>query len=292
MISLALTVTAFVVGTLIPAYLALYLVSNLRSIKTRLIAAVAFGLSFWFFFDTMGDAGDLSVNSSLYPFSDFGGWPHFAVILVFLGGIAALASFDYIAVPPERAGSSLTSGNSNRMNALLLLIPLGAVAVMGIHGLGEGWDFGTVAASPTTNDLVTAFGGTGPGALNPLISYPIHKFLEASIIAALYTAYVKRNNFAQKKSWHIPILGLLFGLPSVIGTFLGFYLTANTTFFFDTTYFYAFGVTAGIYSALRLVEPINSKFQAGSGHPMYLGGKVFIAIGLGFFLLYFAALLH
>jgi hypothetical protein len=293
MLSFAVTVLIFALGTLVPAYAALYLITNLKFISTRMIVAVGVGLTFWFFFDTMGDAADLSVNQTIYPISLFGGLPHLAVIIAFLSGLTALAIFDYLAVPRENSfvrGQTAATQSPMRNPKLLFLIAAGTALVMGIHGLGEGWDFGTAATA--ANNLITAFAPSGPGVYNPIISYPIHKFLEASIIGALYTAYVKRSNLNATRSWHIPVLGLLFGLTSVIGTVVGYYTTAYTTFSFDTTYFYAFGVTAALYAAIRLAPPLDRKFKIGENAPVFIGGTVFVGIGLGFFLLYFAALLH
>lgn len=57
---------------------------------------------------------------------------------------------------------------------------------MGIHGLGEGWGFAGVAAGVSgTTDIVSAFGGW-----NPVVSYPLRKFFEASIVSIVYTIYV------------------------------------------------------------------------------------------------------
>jgi hypothetical protein len=279
MIGYALTVGAIFFGTLIPAYLALYLIPLLK-IKTWYIAALGAGLAFWFFFDTMGDAAAVGVDSAIYPFSVFGGLPHFGLITAFSAGIVALALFDHYAVPKENllAGSS---GGSQALSRSLILIPVGVAAVMGIHGLGEGWDFAS-AASSATGGIVGAFGGW-----NPVISYPLHKFFEATIIAAVYTIYVGKSNVAQKVAWQRPVLGVLFGMTSVIGSSVGYVFTT-----FDTTYFYAFGVTAAFYAVMRLVEGMNQKFAVGETAPTFLGAKKFLAFSIGFFLLYIAAEFH
>ncbi len=255
-------------ATLIPAYLALYLITNLKFIHIRYIAAAGIGLTFWFFFDTLGDSSDLGVNSG---FS--GGLPQAGLLIVFVLGFVVLATFDHIAVPKANSGSN----DSN----FLVLIPIAVAAVMGIHGLGEGWDFGS-AASPAGTSLINAFGGLGAVA-----SYPIHKFLEASIVAATYSAYVGRSGIASARTkWHLPILGILFGLTSVIGASLGYYISL------DTTYFFAFGVTVAFYATLRLVEAMNPRFKIGDGAPIYLGWKVFLVLAVGFLVFYTAALLH
>ena len=72
----------------------------------------------------------------------------------------------------------------------------------------------------------------------------------------------------------------------MIGASIGYYLS------FDTTFFYAFGVTSAMYAVLRLVEAIQPAFKVGQNNPAYLGGRIFLALAIGFFLLYLAALLH
>ena len=273
MIGYALTVLGILGATLIPVYIALYLVTNLKPVATRYLAASGIGLSFWFFFDTMGDAGQLDVNQSFT-----GGAAHIGVVLAFVAGVTALALFDHYAV---LAPGSAKTVNGNTHSKTLFLIPAAVAAVMGIHGLGEGWDFGSAAAVVQGSTLTDAFGG-----ISPLASYPLHKFLEASIIAVVYAAFVGRTDVSTKARWHIPVLGLLFGLTSVIGTSIGYYVS------FDTTYFYAFGVTAALYAALRLSEATHAGFKIGERNPSYLGGKLFISLLIGFFLLYGAALFH
>jgi hypothetical protein len=256
----------------------------LKRIPIKYLSAAGIGLTFWFFFDTMGDASSLDVNNSLYPTSLFGGWSHVAVIIVFAAGLATLAIIDHFAVPRPTLGEVTQAPSRN----VLFLIPVAVAFVMGIHGLGEGWDAASAVAGAqiTTGSLVQtliqAFGD-----IAAVVSYPMHKFLEAAIIGIVYTIYVVRTGGGMSKRWwQIPVLGLLFGATSVIGSALGYYIS------FDTIYFYAFGVTSALYAAIRLAEPITSGFQDGKGGPAYLGGKVFLAMGIGFFLLYTAALLH
>jgi hypothetical protein len=224
----------------------------------------------------MGDAAQLDVDQSFT-----GGAAHVGLVFAFVAGVTALAVFDHFAVQrPASAGEGIGTSGSSHSKASFL-IPVAVAAVMGIHGLGEGWDFGSAAAVVQGNTLTDAFGG-----LSPLASYPLHKFLEASIIAVVYLAFVGRSEVSIRAKWHLPVLGLLFGLTSVIGTSLGYYVSL------DTTYFFAFGVTAALYAALRLSEATHPKFRVGENGPAYLGAKIFVAMLIGCFLLYIAALLH
>ena len=294
----ALTVGSIAVGTLLPAYIALYLFPNLRSASTKYLAALGVGLTFWFWTDTIGDASYLDENAAAWPPSAFGGLYHWLVILAFVLGIAALAIFDHFAAPrpdsyARAPNGASTSTDSSRVSAgsvaasfvtgALFFVPVAVAAVMGIHGLGEGWDFAGVAVGVSgSTDIVTAFGGW-----NPVVSYPLHKFFEASIVSIVYTIYVQRNSIAKKAKWHLPVLGLLFGLTSVIGSMVGYFVAL------DTTFFYAFGVPSGMYAAIRLAGPLIANTKGSDGLlPSYLGAKTFLFVAIGFFLLYFAALLH
>ena len=72
----------------------------------------------------------------------------------------------------------------------------------------------------------------------------------------------------------------MFGLTSVIGSMVGYFVAL------DTTYFYAFGVTSGIYAAIRLAGPLISNTRGTVGLvPSYLGAKTFLFVAIGFFLL-------
>ncbi len=275
LISFSFTVFSIAGITFLVEGIALYLVTNLNFIRTRYIAAAGLGLSLFFWYDTINDAIQLDVNQQFT-----GGWPHVAHVLVFAAGFVALAIFDHFAV--RRPNSSTTQSNSlSTSSKALFLIPAAVASIMGIHSLAESWAFGSTAVYASS--LVGTYGG-----LLPLASYPLHKFFEASIIAVLYAVYVKRNDIA-KAWWHLPLLLLLFAVPTLIGVSIGYHFYSSS---FDITYFYSFGVTSAVYAILRLVEPINLKFKLGDNAPAYLGWKIFLAVFVGFMLLYTAGLFH
>jgi hypothetical protein len=291
-------VVTIAIATLGPAYLALYAIPNLKFIKTQYIAALGLGLAIWFFFDTMGDANEIDVNNALYPVSYFGGWYHIALITCFAFGIVMLAVFDHLAsiknVESIQEVKVADAANGSRDLRYLIFVPIAIAAVMGIHGFAEGFSYGATVAfvpgSPAPLQLLLDAFSPGialPEAYAPLISYPLHKLLEASIIACAYTVFIQRNDMVPKARWHLPVLGLLFGGTSIVGSAIGYFDPVA-----DITFFYAFGVTSALYAFIRLGEGWAKGKKYGGVFPGYLDMKAFIFLGLGFFLLYFAALLH
>lgn len=286
MIPITTIVPSFALATLVPAFAALYLFPRLRSVHSKYLAAAAVGIALWFFLDTMGDALYLDAYCcSLYPPYLFGGIGHFALIGAFVLGFAVLAIFDRFAVPADLPAEASAPGSARQ--SIPFLIPVAVAAVMGIHGLGEGW----ISVSPVSSGPVASVGFlqaliTTYGDFPALVSYPVHKFLEASVVGILYTLYVTRTAGAVKeKWWQIPLLGLLFAGPSVVGSIAGYYVP------FDTSYLFAFGVTSAFYAILRLAGLIGSDKPGGLG-PAHFGTGTFVALALGFLLLYSAALLH
>lgn len=281
MIDYATTVVSIFLATLIPTYAALYLVSGLKRIPSRYLAAGAAGITLWFFYDTMGDAVSLHADDAPTLISQGMGYILFAIVIAAIAGIATSAIFDHFAVRPRAQATQSSPSPIGVGSRTIYLIPVAIAAVMGIHSLGEGWGFASTAASASSGSLVDTF-----GTLAALISYPIHKFLEAVIFAAVYTIYIGRSNVVARRNWHIPVLGIFFWLPSVIGASLGYYIST------DTSYLYAFGVTSAFYAMLRLIEPISDKFTSGGGTPSFLGTRLFLGMTIGFLALYGAALLH
>jgi len=277
LIDYATAVLGILVATLIPIFISLYIVTNLKFIKLQYLAMAGIGLAFWFFYDTMGNAAAIGVDDGFG-----GGLPHVGVVIVFLAGITALAIIDRAAVPETSVYETSDPKTVSKYSKLIFLIPAGTAFVMGLHGFGEGWDFSSAASGVQTGSLLDAFGG----GMSAIVSYLLHKTLEAVIIAVVYVAFVGRSSFAAKKIWHLPVLAILFGMQSVLGAATGYYVS------FDTTYFYAFGVTSAFYATIRLAEAVNPNFMIGKGNPIRISTAGFIALAIGFLLLYSAALFH
>ena len=275
LISFSLAVLSITGITFLVEGIALYLVTNLNFIRTRYIAAAGLGLIMFFWYDTMNDSIQLDINEGFT-----GGFLHVAHVLAFAGGFAALAIFDHFAVRRQNSSAS-QNGTQLKYSKSLFLIPAAFAAVAGIHSLAESWAFGATAVN--ASNLVSTYGG-----LLALAAYPLHKLFEATIIAALYVVYVKRSD-VRKAWWHLPVLLLLFGVPTIIGAATGYSLYDSSI---DITLFYSFGVTSAVYAVLRLVEPINLKFKLGDDAPAHLSWKIFLAVFIGFMFLYIAGLFH
>jgi hypothetical protein len=87
-------------------------------------------------------------------------------------------------------------------------------------------------------------------------------------------------------------LSLLFVLPSLVGSVVGYYVMGPATGFvagFDTTYFFALGTGTSIYAALRLSKPLFRSGESGSSEDSI---KIAVPIVVGFVAIYFAALFH
>src|SRR5207247_9080244 len=68
-----------------------------------------------------------------------------------------------------------------------VIIPVLVAAAIGIHGLGEGWDYGRTAYTTSSTDLLDAFGG-----ITAVVAYVIHKVLQSRMVDAFY-AFINKN---------------------------------------------------------------------------------------------------
>ncbi|MCL4519415.1 MAG: hypothetical protein M1587_09475 [Thaumarchaeota archaeon] len=263
LVDFALTVLA----TFIPLYLGLYF-SVLAGKSSRkgvvLFAALSSGIMFWFFLDVMNDSALLDVNEG---FS--GNYTHvllaslFAVSVLLLFGLDRhFASSIGRAQAPDPPQVSLSySATSN-----IVTFSVAAIVALGIgfHALGEGFEIGAIA--PNSASIIEAIGGLGPG-----IAYVIHKILEGFVIGVF--ALIGRSS----KVRNLGILGLIAGIPTLIGFPMGLQLLT------DPTYFFALGGAATIYVEYKLVPIfVQSELKYVSILPALLG----------FYLMYLAGLFH
>ena len=134
MIGYALSVAGILGATLIAVYIALYLVTNLKQVSTRDLAAAGLGLVFWFFFDTMGNAAQLDVNESFT-----GGAAHVGIVIAFVVGVAALCLFDHFAMPDSASSVPRQAwGREAKAPKLYFLSPQPSPLLRESTGWGKG----------------------------------------------------------------------------------------------------------------------------------------------------------
>jgi hypothetical protein len=279
-------------GTLVPVYFALalaFLIGRKISseVSMRYFAATGLGILLFFFVDVTLDSTELGVNSG---FS--GGVVQIMLLSSFALGAVVLTLADYY----FHSTLDFTDSTANPAISSLFFVPALMALGLGIHGAGEGSSFAYVAAFTGSTSLIDAFGGYGP-----VISYVLHKFLEATIIGTAYSFYVifgaaKSSSvkvspqsvaFSRRRFVEIVVLGALVWTPTLLGTTVGYFISVNPI------YFYAFASGATIYSVLRLASPSLGSILT-NRRSFLTRENVFavLFILLGFFLLYFAALLH
>ncbi len=288
MIDISQTLGGIIGGTFVPIYVAIYLLYLLNGRRTRPstthIAALALGISLFFFVDIILDSTELGVNSG---FS--GGATQAGLLLAFATGTLLLNGVEYYMVRPSQKSLGLTSTSTPSTKSsrrILFFIPALVAISLGIHGAGEGSSFAFIASRTVSDSILTAFGG-----VYPLVSYVLHKFLEATIVGSAYFLYVLSNEtYATGKGsrfTEILVLGLLMGIPTALGTLTGYYMPI------DPIYFYAFASGATIYVITKVAEPALKENWNPADYEIS-SKKMFTSLLLlvGFFLLYFVALFH
>ena len=269
MIDFASSFAQFILATFIPLYSGMLFVILLRwlGVGVRSLSAFAFGLLFWFFLDTLNDAIQLGVNEG-YSF----GFQHTALLLLFVAGFLVLALLSGFTLL-ERAGTKHTQ--LSRPLLVALLVALG----MGFHGVGEGLGFGATSAGTSASSVLDAIGGYGGG-----IAYVLHKFLEATIVMIVFIALTDNASaLIRRRLSQIAIIGLAFGIPSVLGEVVGYYAPI------DSSYFFALGGGAALFVALQVVRPI---FIGDREMTYSQWVKIVLALLIGFLSLYAAAAFH
>jgi ZIP family zinc transporter len=268
MIDFASSFAQFILATFIPLYSGMLFVILLRrlDVDIRILSAFALGLLFWFFLDTSNDAIQLGVNEG-YSF----GFHHAALLLLFVVSFLTLALFGGFAV--------LVRAGTKHARSSTLLVALLVALGMGFHGIGEGLGFGATAAGTSASSVLDAIGGYGGG-----IAYVLHKFLEASIVMIVFVALTGNVGMPiRRKLSQIAVVGLAFGIPSVVGEVVGYYAPI------DSSYFFALGGGAALFVALQVVRPI---FVGDRQMTCSQWVKIVLAVLIGFLSLYAAAAFH
>ncbi|MGA3404484.1 MAG: hypothetical protein ABSD49_01985 [Candidatus Bathyarchaeia archaeon] len=270
MIEFSVSFIEFVLATFIPICIGMFSVvalSNITQVNTRYFSAYALGLLFWFFFDTMNDAVQLGVNDG-YAF----GFHQTGLVVLFITG------FLLVALLGGRSPRKQSMAKASIFPLLLaMLVGLG----MSIHGIGEGLEFGGTAAGTQATSVLDAIGGVGGG-----LSYVLHKLLESTIVIVVFVALARTQDLSiRKQLWQTVIVGLAFGIPSVIGEAVAYYVPI------DSSYFFAMGGGAALSVILQVIRPI---FEENNGKEVTYSQwiRISLAVLLGFFLFYGAALFH
>ncbi|MDA4128115.1 MAG: hypothetical protein OK422_01415 [Thaumarchaeota archaeon] len=250
MADVATTIALGTVATFVPLYFGLAIpkaIGAQTERKALALTAVSVGIIFWFFLDVMGDSTLLGVNQGL----NFD-YAHVLLILAFALGFVFLFGLE-----GRRDGAEgLPNAFTYRVAAIVAL-------GIGFHALGEGMDIGSI--TPNVSSIIDAIGGVLPGT-----AYVIHKILEGFVVGA----FAVLGGLSYKK---LGVLGLISGVPTVLGFFIGLQSP------FESTYFFALGGAAAVYVEMKLVPALQLR--------KYLWTTVVLFL-VGFFLMYSAGLLH
>ena len=266
MVDLPTAFGAGVLATFVPLYVGIFLPSLLsksrRGPRAKIfLLAFSAGVIFWFFFDVMGDAASLDVNQGFNAKDYPEAIGHIVLALLFAIGLLALVLLDR-RYQNESVNPS-TIGVNPTFNLTFKIAMIAALGI-GLHALGEGMVIG--GNLPNSADLLEAIGGISPG-----IAYVLHKVLEGFVLGAF--AVIAGN--ASGRS--LGILGIVSGVPTIIGFFLG------VPSFIDPAYFFALGAAGAIYIEIRLL-------------PLVFRNRVeyytMLPLVLGFYAMYFAGLFH
>ena len=233
-----------------------------RFLKTKFLAAFALGVYLWYFTDTLGDANYLGVNEG-FTFSP----ELLSLVVLFVIGLTVFFALDR---------KMFTTGEPAGYGALAV----GGLAALalGLHGFGEGADFGFTAAQTPFSSLFDAFGGITASA-----SWVLHKMLEPTIAAVCYVSLAGGARKASVRITDALVLATVFVIPPVVGSVVGYYTT------FDHTYVFALGLGTSVYALARVGRAL---YSASEGADSWLSVKMALAAVLGFLLIFIAALLH
>ena len=226
--------------------------------RLTLLIALASGVMFWSFLDLMDDATLLGVNQG---FS--GGLSHVLIAALFAATVVALFWLDakFQRTRRRRETSLVTF---TYVTVILVAVGIGA------HSFGEGVEIGSLIgysflSAPLSVNIIEAIGGIGAGA-----AYLMHKFLEGLVIGVFAAA-------AKTSLTRNVVLGLLAGVPTVLG------LSTALIIPVDATVFFGIGAGAVFFIEYKLIPSVVRRD----------GVMIYVLVCLvGFYLMYLAALFH
>jgi len=248
------------VATFVPLYLGLVAPTILGrgANRSSFFIATSSGIILWFFLDVMGDAALLDINQR------FGGnYTHPILAGAFALGILLLLGLERWS--GRRPAEEIEVGSTTAREWVQATFAISLIAALGIgfHSLGEGITIGSVIRDKAS--IIEAIGGISPG-----LAYVIHKFLEGFVVGTF--ALLARSRYSQ-----IVILGIVSGLPTIIGFFAGLPSVV------ESTYFFALGGAGAAYIELKLV-PLFARRN------LFYNSILFFL--LGFYSMYLAGLFH
>ncbi len=281
MVNLIIAFLAGTAATFIPLYLGIIaprfapkVFGSANKNLPLILAAAASGILFWFFLDVMGDAALLDVNQS-FGIGVSQDEIHVALILLFIIGIGVLFWLEKALTQqdkePKGAPPLHPSEASGSLSSYLLTYAVAIAVALGIgfHAFGEGIDIG--AHIPSASGILEAIGGSTSGGIYAGTAYVLHKLFEGYVVGVV--AFL-----ASSMSWkRLGILGLISGLPTILGFTVGVFAPVSII------YFFALGGAGAVYAELRLV-PLFVKRDV-----KYV---IVLAFLLGFYAMYIAGLFH
>lgn len=259
MSSIMTNFVAGVAATFVPLYVGLFLpplIAQDSMRRVRILMAVSSGIIFWFFLDVMNDAVLLDVNQGFG-----GGFTH--VFLAGLFAVGLLLLFGLEQVHPESSFHESLRGRNGSVMEISYVIALLVALGIGFHALGEGVEIGSLL--PMASNMIDAIGGLGPG-----VAYVLHKLLEGFVVGVFVVS-------AKSRSPRILILGVVSGVPTIVGVVLALLTPINSAFFF------ALGGAAAVYVEYRLIP----NFMGQDDILLYAMASL-----VGFYSMYLAGLFH
>ncbi len=243
MVSLSETILLTSVATVLPLVLGIFIGYLLRgasaSARLPVLTAIAAGIIVWFFLDVMGSAAFLGVNEG---FS--GGFSQVLLVILFPIGLLTMIGLDQKSKPNTLADPAY----------------LAALAI-GLHGVAEGVAIGS-GLEPAPDFLAL-------GGIAAAVSFVVHKVLEGFAISV----------FLNQQKPYAKTLTATFvaGVPTILGSIIGFGLAPDTSFFF------ALGGGAALWLLTQLIQRsmVISKKTLWAGY-----------LSSGLLMMYLAGLIH